>query len=179
MSMIVLAVVSIVFALMLIEGWHSRRNERGLRARGAVEPERDVYTLMRVAYPGAFVAMAVEGWWREPRLGAFFWTGAAMFAAGKVLKYWAIATLGDLWTFRVLVLPRHPRVRRGPYRFVRHPNYVGVVGELLGVALMVQAPVTGAVALAGFAWVLARRTAVEGRALEATWGPESLRGRRP
>lgn len=165
----VLAVLLIVFGLMLVEGRRSQRNERDLRARGAVEPDGDVYGLMQLAYPGAFAAMAVEAMWREPRVGTLFWLGVAVFGAGKALKYWAVATLGPLWTFRLLVLPDHPRVTCGPYRFMRHPNYVGVLGELLGVALLLQVPATGAIATVGFGWLLARRMALEHRALEQVW----------
>ncbi len=164
-----LAVLVIVFGLMLVEVRRSQRNERELRARGAVEPDRDVYGLMQLAYPGAFAAMAIEAMWREPRLGTLFWSGVAVFGAGKALKYWAVATLGPLWTFRVLVLPEHPRVTGGPYRFMRHPNYVGVLGELVGAALLLQVPVTGAIATLGFGWLLARRMALEGQALERAW----------
>jgi methyltransferase len=158
-------VLLIVGGAMLVEARRSRANERALRARGAAEPRGDVYAAMRVAYPAAFVGMALEGWARAAAADAIFWIGAAVFVAGKAVKYWAIAALGPLWTFRVLVLPEHPRVASGPYRYVRHPNYVGVVGELVGVALALHAPVAGSVAIGVFAWLLARRVAVETRAL--------------
>ena len=59
--------------------------------------------------------------------------GLAVFFVGtKALKWWAILTLGPSWTFRVIVVPGAPLIASGPYRFVRHPNYVGVVGELIG-----------------------------------------------
>ena len=58
-----------------------------------------------------------------------------MFAA-KALKFWAIASLGTRWTYKVLVMPGLPLVPTGPYRWLRHPNYVGVVGELVAMALM-------------------------------------------
>ena len=88
-----------------------------------------------------------------------------MFVLAKALKYWAITTLGPRWTFRVLVLPSAPLVATGPYTFLRHPNYVAVVGELIGAALVLSAPVTGALALAAFGWLMLRRIAVEDRAL--------------
>jgi len=83
----------------------------------------------------------------------------------KALKFWAIASLGGRWSFRVLVLPEAPLVTRGPYRFLRHPNYIAVMGELLSVALALAAPVTGTLALVTFAWLLSRRIACEERAL--------------
>jgi methyltransferase len=90
--------------------------------------------------------------------------GAVTLVAAKLLKFWAIASLGDRWTFRVLIVPE-PLVATGPYAFVRHPNYIAVIGELLGFALLVGAPVAGAVSLVGFGALLRRRIAVEERAL--------------
>jgi len=92
-------------------------------------------------------------------------SGAVVFAAAKAIKYWAIATLGDRWTFKVLVLPGAPLVTGGPYRWLRHPNYVGVVGELVGAALMAYAPLAGAVSVLLFGVLLIARIRVEERAL--------------
>jgi methyltransferase len=65
----------------------------------------------------------------------------------------------------VLVLPGAPLVSGGPYRLVRHPNYVGVVGELVAMALLSGARITGPLAVLGFGWLLLRRIAAEERAL--------------
>jgi methyltransferase len=120
---------------------------------------------MRVAYPLGFVAIGVAGAANaslsEDRL---LW-GLAIFTAAKALKFWAIASLAGRWSFRVLVLPEAPLVTAGPYRYLRHPNYVAVLGEFVGVAAMLSAPVTGAIVTGGFAWLLWRRIRVEERAL--------------
>ncbi len=163
--MIPLVTVGLVFALMLVEARRSRANERALRARGAIEPPGDVFPLMQVAYPSCFVAMGIEGWLRAAETGPWFMAGGVVFAAAKALKYWAIVTLGERWTFRVLVIPGAPLVDRGPYRFLKHPNYAAVVGELAGVALLMTAPITGALAIVGFGWIMLRRIAIEERAL--------------
>ena len=164
--MIRAAIVALVaFVPMIAEARRSRRHERILRARGAIEPSGDVYRVMQVAYPACFVAMAGEAVVREVPLGRSFVAGAIVFAAGKALKYWAIATLGDRWTFRVLVLPGQPLVTGGPYRLLRHPNYLGVAGELVGAALMAYAPVSGAASVVVFGTLLLARIRVEERAL--------------
>lgn len=165
MSARTLGTLSVMAALTLVETRLSRRNERALRGAGAVEPDGDVYRAMRWAYPGAFTAMAIEAWLRGTPGGLAFGAGAAVFAASKTLKYWAIASLGRLWSFRVLVLPGQPLVTSGPYRFLRHPNYVAVMGELVGSALLFAAPVTGALGTLLFAVLLRRRIRVENRAL--------------
>ncbi|MGE3886167.1 MAG: isoprenylcysteine carboxylmethyltransferase family protein [Vicinamibacterales bacterium] len=163
---VALVTLAAVLLVMAGEAVLSRVNEQGLRRRGAVEPPGDVYRTMQWAYPALFVAMAVEGatWGPSPR--AVLLAGLVVFGAAKALKLWAITSLGDRWSFRVLVLPGVPLVESGPYRWMRHPNYLAVVGELLGVALTVWAPVAGLAALVGFGALMLRRIAVEERALE-------------
>lgn len=154
-----------VLLIMAGEAALSSHNERVLRARGAVEPDEDVYRLMRWAYPLSFAAMAIEGALSGPSTPDALAAGLALFGLSKALKTWAITTLGVRWTFRVLVLPGAPLVARGPYALVRHPNYLAVLGELGGIALAVWAPATGALALIGFGALLRRRIRVEDRAL--------------
>ena len=156
---------AIVFGTMLVEARRASANERAQRARGGIEPSGDVYNVMRVVYPGAFLAMFVEGSMRAAPAPMILLAGAALFLAAKVLKWWAIFSLGPFWTFRVIVVPGARLVAGGPYRWVRHPNYIGVMGELAGAALMIGAPVTGVAGIATFGWLLVRRIAVEERAL--------------
>ena len=164
---VVLAVV--VFGFMIVEARRAARNERTQRARGGIEPGADgrVFAWMRIAYPAAFASMITEGAWRGGTPFAVFLAGAAVFAAAKALKWWAILELGPFWTFRVIVLPGVPLVNSGPYRYLRHPNYAGVLGELAGAALMTGATVTGPVATLLFSLLVARRVTVERRALDA------------
>lgn len=159
------AVVGAVIAMMALEAQLSAHNERVLRSRGAIEPPGDVVQLMRVAYPLGFVAIGVAGAFNAllPR-DRLLW-GFAVFAAAKALKYWAITSLGVRWSFGVLVLPGAPLVTGGPYRYLRHPNYLAVVGEFVGVALTLSAPATGAAVTAAFAWLMWRRIRFEERAL--------------
>jgi methyltransferase len=163
--MIVVAALLVVLLFMLGELRVSTRNERLLRARGAIEPPDAVYSTMRWAYPAVFIAMAIEGMLFDSVPRPVLAAGIAIFAIAKVVKFWAITTLGERWTYKVLVLPGVPLVTSGPYRFVRHPNYVGVVGELVGVALITGARVTGPLGLILFSWLLMRRIQAEDRAL--------------
>jgi methyltransferase len=160
-----LLLFALAFIPMLAEARVAARNDRTLRSLGAREPHDDVFAVMQIAYPACFLAMIAEGWLRGAHAGPVAIAGASVFAAAKILKYWAIATLGSRWTFRVLVPPRSSRILSGPYRYLRHPNYVGVWGELAGMALLAQAPVAGVLALAGFGWLMRLRVRVEERAL--------------
>ena len=120
-------ILAIVFAPMLVEARRAAANERAQLARGGVEAGGDVYQLMRVAYPGAFLLMVVEGAVRGGPSRGWFLVGLVLFLAAKGLKWSAILALGRSWTFRVITVPRGPLVTNGPYRLFRHPNYVGVV----------------------------------------------------
>jgi methyltransferase len=164
-SAFIVALLAMAFGPMLLETWLSTTNERRLRAAGAIEPPDDVYPLMQLAYPTSFVAMIAEAWWRDGTVTRVAVLGAAIFVAAKLLKYWAMVTLGDRWTFRVLVPPGSERTLRGPYGKLRHPNYVGVMGELIGFATLAQAPLTGTLATVLFGLILLARIRVEERAL--------------
>jgi len=160
-----LLVVAAVGVTMALEAMLSRHNERRLRAQGAFEPPEDVYRWMQWAYPASFLAMGIEGALR-PHLSrdALLW-GFAVFLCAKALKYWAMASLGPRWSFRVLVPTDAVLVTSGPYRYVRHPNYVAVIGELVGVALMLSAVVAGTLAVLVFLALIRARIRVEERAL--------------
>ena len=103
----------------------ARRNTLRLLAAGAVERAPQHYPYM-VALHAAWLA----GLWAlapgrpvDPFL-------LAAYAGLQVLRVWVLATLGRRWTTRILILPGAPLVRRGPYRFLAHPNYAVVVGEI-------------------------------------------------
>jgi methyltransferase len=160
-----LAALIAIAALMLTEARVSARNARALRARGAREPQDDVYRWMQLAYPSAFVLMGLEGFIRGEGPTAQWIAGGTLFVAAKTLKYWAIASLGSFWSFRVLVVPGAPLVAHGPYRFLRHPNYLAVIGELIGAAILLNARLAGPLATLVFAALIRRRVAVEERAL--------------
>lgn len=161
-----------IVGLMLAETRVSRRNQVGLVARGALTPSGDVWPWMAVLYPLSFVVMGNEGIWRTsaaPVAGTLRWylAGAVLFAAAKGLKYWAISTLGDRWSFRVMVVPGAPLIRTGPYQYLAHPNYVGVMGELVGTAMMMTAAWTGPLMCAVFGVVLWGRVRFENRILRS------------
>ncbi len=158
----------VVFAGMLVEARRAANNERAQRSRGGLEPPGDVYPLMQIAYPASFLVMLAEGVWRGTPSWRVFVAGAIVFAAAKALKWWAILSLGPFWTFRVIVVPGSMRIATGPYRFVPHPNYVAVVGEFVGIALMTGARASGPVTLLLFATLLVKRIAVEERMLRTS-----------
>ena len=168
-----LIVTLVVFLFMLAEARLASAHERTLRARGAIEPADDVYRTMSWAYPACFLAMGIEGAVIGRSPGSVTLLGVVLFAAAKALKYWAISTLGDRWTFRVLVPPGEPRVTKGPYAWLRHPNYVAVVGELISFGLIAGALISCVVSVLGFGGLIRRRMRVEERVLGGYTDPTS------
>jgi methyltransferase len=110
--------------------------------------------------------MLVEGWLRGGPSIIVFAIGAMLFLDAKTLKWWAIRSLGQAWTFRVIVVPGAALVDAGPYKLIRHPNYVAVIGELLSVMLMTGAWISGPLMTVLFAALIWKRIKVEERALE-------------
>jgi len=164
--MIPFVALTVVVVLMLVELAISVRNERAMKQLGAIAPPDPVYGTMRWAYPGVFVAMAAEGAWRDDSIPEMVWAGTAVFVAAKLIKGWAMASLGQRWTYGVLVLPSAPLVTTGPYRVMRHPNYVGVLGELIAMALVTNARVSGPAGLLFFGILLLLRIRAEEHALQ-------------
>lgn len=164
---IAIAAATAIACLLIMAGEAalSAVNARELRAKGAVEPPGDVIGIMRLAYPLSFVAMGIEGALSGPAPRDVLLWGLALFGFAKALKLWAIASLGPRWSYRVLVVPGAPLVTTGPYRFLSHPNYLAVVGEIASVAMIVWAPITGVLAAIGFGALMAARIRIEDRAL--------------
>ncbi len=165
MSPVPLLALVAVIAMMAIELLVSRRNERRLRAEGAAEPAGDVYGSMKFVYPACFIAMAVEAILRGVPPRSMQLAGLFVLVTSKALKTWVIASLGSNWSFHVLVRPGHRLVTRGPYRCLRHPNYIAIAGEIVGMGLLVGAPLTGTISLAAMGYLLRKRIDVEERAL--------------
>jgi methyltransferase len=169
-----LIALALVLLAMLVELRISRRNEQTLRARGAVEPSDPAYGSMRWVYPCTFGIMTVEslvaGHFNLRRAIA----GTVLLTAAKIFKAWAIHSLGNRWTYRVFVLPQASLVTRGPYRWIRHPNYVAVVGELVGFAVLVAARWTGPASVLVFGTLLRQRIRSEEQALGLSRPPDAL-----
>lgn len=144
----------------------SRRNARWAFARGGVEVGRAHFRVMSALHLAFFAACAFEvfGYGRAFP-GAVGWGALAVALAAQALRYWAIATLGPRWNVRIIVLPEAPPVTSGPYRFIRHPNYVAVVAELLAVPLVHGAVYTALLFTVLNAALLTVRIRAEERAL--------------
>ena len=164
-ALLVLA-VSLVALQRLLELWLSRRNERILRARGAVERGQGHYPLIVATHALWLLSTLVEGSLRGgPDLPALWPVPLALFVLAQPLRYWALLSLGESWNTRILVVPGAKLVRRGPYRYFRHPNYAVVVVEILTFPLIFGAWITALVFSVLNAILLCVRLRDENRAL--------------
>ncbi len=162
--------VGLVGLQRLFELRLSRRNERRVRARGGVERGSEHYPVMVVLHVSWLVCTLVEGLLRGPAFPAYWPLPLAGFLLVQPLRYWAIFSLGEYWNTRVLVVPGAKPVRRGPYRYLRHPNYVVVAVEVLTFPFIFGAWITALVFSVLNAALLLVRIRTENRALEELAG---------
>ncbi len=163
-----LGLVALVALERLVELIISRRNAARLAARGGFEAGREHYPVMVVLHTGLLVAAPLEVFlFGRPLVPLLAAAMLGLLAATMALRYWVIATLGDRWTTRVYVVPGEAAVRRGPYRYLRHPNYLAVVLEIAALAMIHTAWMTALAFSLGNALVLRRRIRVEEEALDA------------
>jgi methyltransferase len=152
----------------------SASNLAWARARGGVESGQGHYPAMVALHAGLLVAAPLEvvvvGRAFLPWLG---WPMLAVVVAAQALRWWCIASLGRRWNTRVVVVPGLPLVRRGPYRWFRHPNYVAVVAEGVALPLVHTAWLTALAFAALNALVLRARLRVENVALAGADGEGS------
>lgn len=113
----------------------AERNTRRLLAKGAVEAGRGHYPFMVAAHAGWLVSLWLLG--PGPPINTL---PLIVYVALQVARFWVIATLGERWTTRIIVLPGAPLVRHGPYRWVNHPNYLIVVAEIAILPLVFGLP---------------------------------------
>jgi len=121
-SVIILALVT---AQRLIELVIARNHTRRLLARGAQEVGAGHYPLIVALHAAWLASLWLLAWDRSP-----YWPLIGLFIVLQALRLWVLATLGERWTTRIIILPGAPLVTSGPFRWIRHPNYAVVVAEI-------------------------------------------------
>ena len=157
-----IAILSLVVLQRLVELFIAQRNTKRLLARGAYEAGSGHYWLIVV-----FHAAWILGLWIYARDNEVNWTWLFVYLAIEALRGWVVAALGDRWTTRIIVMPGEPLVERGPYRYLRHPNYLVVALEIFVLPMvfgLVEAAVVFSLVNAA---VLAIRIGAENTALRA------------
>ena len=154
-------VVPLLGAQRLVELSLSRRHRQALFARGGREYHAESFPAMAALHTLFIASLAVESYpWRFP-LNAFTWGCLAALALVTAGRYWVIASLGENWNVRIVVVPGEPVRKRGAYRVMRHPNYLVITLEFLLFPLLMRAPATLVVFSLANAIVLRTRIRLE------------------
>ena len=155
---------TVILALVTLqrvgELWLANRNTRRLLAEGAREYGAGHYPLIVLVHALWLISL----WWLardRPVNGVWL----ALFVLLEIGRIWVLASLGRRWTTRIIVLPDEPLVRRGPYRFINHPNYLIVVSEIAVLPLVFGLWKVALIFTLLNAWVLSIRVREEERAL--------------
>ena len=147
---------------MLFEVRISIRNSAALIRRGAIEIGPAVLPVMTMMYIVMYMGSVVEFLLSHPVLPLWWLLLFLMiFVLAKGLKFWAVSTLGEYWTMKLLILPESKVVTAGPYRWVRHPNYIAVLLEIAATTLLGKCFVTFGVVFFSFLVVLRYRIRLE------------------
>jgi methyltransferase len=161
--------IGLVGVERLVELIVSKRNARWAFAHGGKEFGRGHYPVMVGVHAALLLGCVLEVALAHRRfIGWLGWPMLAVVAASQVLRWWCVTTLGRRWNTLVIVLPQTPLVRRGPYRWLHHPNYVAVVAEGVALPLVHTAWLTAAIFTMANALVLTVRIRVENTALGYT-----------
>ncbi|RHW42294.1 hypothetical protein D1B31_06645 [Neobacillus notoginsengisoli] len=129
----------------LIELFIARRNEQRMKAEGAIEFGQEHYPWMVSMHVGFFLCLIGEVAFWQKSLSPFWLILLPVFLLAQAGRIWALTSLGKYWNTKIIVLPGANVVRKGPYRLVRHPNYVIVTLEMFVIPLLFNAYMTAAV----------------------------------
>ena len=138
-------IIPLAILQRLVELQRAKRNGRKLRGRGAVEFGRDHYPAIVTMHTFWFVEMIAEIILLSRPINPFWPVLLPIWLGAQGLRYWTLRTLGERWTTRVFVLPGEKPVTGGPFNYLRHPNYVAVVVEILVLPLIFGCYITAIV----------------------------------
>jgi methyltransferase len=145
----------------VIELGHAQGNTARLRRLGAVEADAGGYPFYVLMHAGWLTSLAVF----VPAATPPYWPLIGVFALLQLGRIWVIASLGRYWTTRIITLPDSPLVRTGPFRYLRHPNYLLVVAEIAVLPLAFGAVAIAVIFSALNLLLIARRIRIEERVL--------------
>jgi methyltransferase len=164
----------------LIELVISQRRRRGLRAQGASPVSERFFPAMVLLHAGILGGAIAEAWIAaRPVIPWLAVPALALVFGASLLRWWVIATLGPHWNVRIMSSLSLGVVTDGPYRFVRHPNYVAVFVELTALPLVHGAFITAVAGAAAHVWVLAQRIRAEEEVLHRDPAYRASMGRKP
>lgn len=149
----------------LIELVIARRNREWMMRRGGQEVGAEHYPFMVTMHVVFFASLWLETAWRGYPLSPAWIALLVLLAFVQLLRYWALISLGPYWNTRIIFVPGDKVVKKGPYRFLRHPNYMAVIIEIAIIPLLFHAYFTSFIFSLLNAWMLHHRIRIEEEAL--------------
>lgn len=143
--MFFLYIVGFVIIQRIVELFVARNNEKWIRSQGGYEVGAKHYPFMVAMHVGFFISLIIEFLVFDRSLPAFWIPLFVIFAMLQMMRVWVISSLGRYWNTKILVLPGAHVVKKGPFHFIRHPNYVVVTLEIIVIPLMLGAYFTALV----------------------------------
>ncbi|MBW8349035.1 hypothetical protein K0H71_06125 [Bacillus sp. IITD106] len=140
--MFFLILLLIVIVQRLVELRIAKRNEQWMLASGAKEYGQSHYHLMVLMHIGFFVSLIVEYLIRNPSLNTVWPIFLFIFIVAQIARIWVIMTLGKYWNTKIIVLPGIKVVKKGPFKYVKHPNYIIVTIELFVIPMIFNLYIT-------------------------------------
>lgn len=159
-------ILIIILALQRIsELLIARRNEQKVLSEGAVEYDRSGYKVIVAMHVAFFLSFIAEYYILRRSLNTLWPLLLTIIVLAEILRYWAISSLGKYWNTKILVTAGAPLVSRGPYKYMRHPNYLAVVIEIAVIPLIFSCYITSVMFTLFNLMVLRRRIRIEESAL--------------
>lgn len=155
-----------VICQRIAELFIARRNEKWILANGGTEVGQEHYKLIVSVHVFFFLSLLFEVLYFEKELSPFFPVLFSLFIVTQLGRLWALSSLGKFWNTKIMILPNHEIVSKGPYKFIKHPNYLIVILEIMLLPLMFEAYVTACVCSILNLIVLSIRIPIEERALQ-------------
>ncbi|MGB2691502.1 MAG: isoprenylcysteine carboxylmethyltransferase family protein [Thermodesulfobacteriota bacterium] len=158
-------IIAILAIQRLIELLIARRNERIVKSNGAREYDQKGYKLIVLMHIAFFISLISEYVFFGKTLNHYWIPLVILFLLAQALRYWAITSLGYYWNTKILVTPNTSPISRGPYKYIRHPNYLAVIVEIAVIPLIFSCYLTSIIFTILNLIVLRRRIQIEEQAL--------------
>ncbi|KQL42389.1 hypothetical protein AN960_02900 [Bacillus sp. FJAT-25509] len=126
----------------VIELGIAKKNEKKLKMRGALEFGQEHYKFFIILHSMFFISILIENYFIQYIEIGFLTFLLIVFVILQLARVWVISTLGERWNTKIIILPNEKLVKRGLYKYIKHPNYIIVTIELLVIPIMFHAYIT-------------------------------------
>ena len=157
--------IAVIILQRFVELFIARRNENILKAKGALEFDKNGYRVIFLMHIAFFISLVSEKLLLYRELNKFWILFLFLFLVAQFIRYWAIKSLGIHWNTKILVIPNNKLVTKGPYKYLRHPNYITVIIEIGVIPLIFSCYITAALFSLLNLLLLKRRIRIEEDAL--------------